>query len=331
MGSMSRWVACAALVFGLVTGKLAHAADPGNVSKAREIALSAADDLDASRFAEALEKVTRAEELYHAPTHLLMRAEALEGLGRLAEALETYERLAAEPLGPTSPPAFRKAREEGSKRERALLARVPSLLVVVTGAAAEEVQATVDGKPLALATGMATRFDPGKHVLRVEASGFSPVEKTLELEERGGVIKVPVHLEIASARPVRDEAGDAVAPKPAPSGGRTLFVPAMVAFGVGAASIAAGALTGAMSLGRVGELEDLCTSEGRCPPSAQDRIDQASLLGNVSTATFVVGGAAAAAGVVLLVLGKPKSPPASGRIDVEPWAGPFGAGIRGRF
>ncbi|MDI3285000.1 hypothetical protein [Polyangium sp. 15x6] len=75
----------------------------------------------------------------------------------LAEALATYERLAAEPLGPTSPPAFRKAREEGSKRERALLALVPSLLVVVTGAATEDVKATVDGKPLALGTGVATR------------------------------------------------------------------------------------------------------------------------------------------------------------------------------
>ncbi|MDI1482278.1 PEGA domain-containing protein [Polyangium sp. y55x31] len=328
---MFRWVACAALVLGLAASPLARAGDADNVSKAREIALAAADDLDAQRFAEALEKVTQAEALYHAPTHLLMRAEALEGLGRLAEALETYERLAAEPLGPTSPPAFRKAREEGSKRERALLARVPSLLVVVTGAATEEAKATVDGKPLALGTGMATRFDPGKHVLRVEANGFSPVEKTIELEEHGGVIKVPVHLEVASARPVRDEKEDVVAPKPAPSSGRTLFVPAMAAFGVGAASLVAGAVTGAMSLGRVGELEDLCTSEGRCPPSAQGRIDAAGTLGNVSTALFVVGGAAAAAGGVMLFLGKPKRTPTTGRIEVVPWAGPLSAGIRGRF
>ncbi|MDI1430777.1 PEGA domain-containing protein [Polyangium sorediatum] len=327
---MSRWVACAAIVLGLVSGPLAHAGEQENVSKAREIALSASDDLDAKRFAEALEKVTQAEALYHAPTHLLMRAEALEGLGRLAEALETYERLAAEPLGPTSPPAFRKAREEGSKRERALLARVPSLLVVVTGAATEDVKATVDDKPLALGTGMATRFDPGKHVLRVEASGFSPVERTIELDERGGVIKVPVHLEVASARPVRDEKVDVIAPKPAPSG-RTLFVPAMAAFGVGAASLVAGAVTGVMSLGRVGELEELCTSEGRCPPSAQGHIDEAGTLGNVSTAMFVVGGAAAAAGVVLLVMGKPKGPPAVGHVEVVPWAGPLSAGIRGTF
>ncbi len=327
---MSRWVSCVALVLGLVSSPFARAAEPGQVSKAREFALAAADDLDAKRFADALEKITKAEDLYHAPTHLLMRAEALEGLGRLAEALETYERLAAEPLGPTAPPAFRKAREEGGKQERALLARVPSLLVVVTGAS-EGITAAVDGKPLALATGMATRVDPGKHTLRVEASGFSTVERTIDLEERGGVVKVPVHLEVASARPVRETTPDPAEPRDTPSGGRTLFVPAMVAFGVGAASLAAGAVTGALSLGRVGDLEGICTSEGRCPPSAQAGIDEASRFGNVSTATFVVGGAAVAAGVVLLVMGKPKNLPATGRIEVEPWAGPFGAGLRGRF
>ncbi|MDC0749030.1 hypothetical protein [Polyangium mundeleinium] len=43
-----------------------------------------------------------------------------------------------------------KAREARSQRERALRAWGPSLLVGVTGAATEEVKATVDDNPLAL-------------------------------------------------------------------------------------------------------------------------------------------------------------------------------------
>jgi len=330
MAAMLRPVALAALVVGIALGSPARAGEPANVSKARKIALAAADDLDAKRFEDALAKVTEAETLYHAPTHLLMRAEALEGLGRLAEALETYERLAAEPLGPTAPPAFRKARAEGAVRERALLARVPSVLVVVTGAPSEDVTATVDGKPLSLASGVATRFDPGKHELRVEANGFSPVTQTLDLEERGGVVKVPVHLDVTSARPVPDEP-TGPSKDTSKGGGRTLFVPAMSAFGAGAVALAAGAVTGVMSLSRVSELEGACLEDGRCPPSEQARIDEAKVLGNVSTVTFAMGGAAVAAGVALLVLGKPKPAPTAGRIEVSPWIGPAFAGVRGSF
>lgn len=305
----------------------ARAAEPEHITKARAIALGAADDLDASRFADALDKVTQAEALYHAPTHLLIMADALSGLGRLADALEVYERLAAEPLAQTAPAAFLKAREEGNRKQRALLARVPSLLVEVSGAPLAQARATLDGKELALADGTATRVDPGKHALHVEASGFVPVNREIELAERGGVVKVKVLLEVGNAH---------VDPAPLPVGSandegarRPLFVPAMVAFGASAAALAVGAVTGGMSMSRVGELEERCTKEGHCPPDMATTIDEAGLLGNISTAAFVVAGAAAATGVVLLVLpGKTKTTKTG---LVEPLVGFSMAGVRGRF
>lgn len=306
----------------------ARPAEPTHVSQAREIALAAGDDLDAKRFQDALDKISQAEALYHAPTHMVMRAEALEGLGRLTEALDTYEKLAAEPLSPTAPAAFRQATEEGRKRQIALIARVPSLLVLVSGAALSETTATLDGKPFALATDLATRCEPGKHVLRLEAKGFRTIEQTVELAERGGVVKLDFRLEKET------EPNIPVAPPPPPPPvpkGRTLFVPAMVSLGVGALSLAAGAATGAMSLSQAGKLEKKCASDGRCPPSAQDSIDQARLLGNISTATFIVGGVAASAGVVLLILGKPKTP-ATGLLQrTIPLVGPGMVGLRGEF
>ncbi len=64
----------------------AVAADPDDLVEARTMANAAADDLEALRFEDALKKAERAEKLYHAPPHVLMIAEAYEGLGRLVEA-----------------------------------------------------------------------------------------------------------------------------------------------------------------------------------------------------------------------------------------------------
>lgn len=315
MGAMSRRSAAAPILFALLFASVcasvcapgaAGATEAENISKAREIALTAADDLDASRFADALEKVGKAEALYHAPTHLLIMADALVGLGRLAEALEVYEKLAAEPLAQTAPPAFLKARQEGNQKQRALLARVPALLVDITGAPIEQTKATLDGRPFALESGLATRVDPGKHTLHVEASGFVPQNRELSFAERGGVVKITLRLEVASAhidpRPLQAPAIDQKAKT------RSLFVPAMISFGIGAATLAAGAVTGVMSFDRVKKLETRCTEAGRCPPDAAPLMDNARFFGNVSTAAFVVSGVAISAGIVLLVFNNPKKP-----------------------
>lgn len=331
MRNVHRSLAKAVLILGIAWGSPAWAAEPAPVSQAREIALAAGDDLDAKRYEDALEKVSRAEALYHAPTHMVMRAEALEGLGRLVEALDTYETLAAEPLSPTAPPAFRQAREDGRKRQVALIARVPSLLVLVSGTDLTNVVATVDGKPLTLAADQATRFDPGKHMLHVEAKGYRTIDQTVDLEERGGVVKLNLRLEKeAETGPPPPPPPPLPPPPPVPKG-RTLFVPAMVSLGVGALSLAAGGVTGAMSLSRVSSLEKECASDGRCPSSAGSTLEQGKLLGNISTATFIAGGVAASVGVVLLIVGKPKSTSTGVFRQTIPWVAPGMMGLRGDF
>jgi hypothetical protein len=105
--------------------------------------------------------------------------------------------------------------------------------------------------------------------------------------------------------------------------------PLAVVFSVGAASILVGAVTGGLSLSITGDLQASCAA-GICPPNERGRLDSANALANVSTATFVIGGLAAAAGVVLIAVspGKPKTGAA---VTVEPWVSAGGAGLRGRF
>lgn len=321
-----RSVAKIVVILGVAWSVNAHAAEPANVSQAREIALAAGDDLDARRFQDALDKVSQAEALYHAPTHMVIRAEALEGLGRLVEALDTYENVAAEPLSPTAPAAFRQAREDGRQRQIALIARVPSLLVLVSGAESAEVTATLDGKPISLAAEQATRCDPGKHLLHIEAKGYRTIDQSVEFPERGGVVKLPLRLE--KEGPHVDTPPP---PPPPPVPRRTMFVPTIVSLGVGAAAVVTGAATGALSLSQSSELKKLCEADGRCPLSAEPLIKRGQRLGNLSTATFIVGGAALGAGVVLLIVGKPKAPSTGLFQQTVPWIAPGMIGLRGTF
>lgn len=328
MRNVHRFLGSFALWFGLTYGVVAHAGEPTHVTEAREIALEAGDDVDAGRFQDALDKIAKAEAMYHAPTHVLIRAEALEGLGRLVEALETYENLAAEPLSATAPQAFRDARDNGRKRQVALIARVPSVLVTISGAdAATTPVVTLDGKPLTLTADQAVRCDPGKHVVKVEAQGYRAIEQTLDLPDRGGVVKVKLVLEKAVEPPVI--VPPPPPPRPVPKG-RTMFVPAMISLGFGGLSLAAGAVTGGLSLSRVKSLEKDCNADGVCPSTSRGTIERARLLGNVSTVTFILGGAAASAGVVMLILGKPKAT-STGKLQAIPWVIPGMVGLRGEF
>ncbi len=315
------WYSCAAR---------AVAAEPNQLAEARELANGAADDLEAQRYDAALEKAERAEQLYHAPPHILMIAEALEGLGQLVKALDMYERLAAEPLSPSAPAAFRKARELGAKKERSLLSRVPSILIDVTGASIEDAKASVDGHPIALRSGVATRLDPGKHTVRVESDGFKPVEVTVDLANRGGVTKVPVQLEVGNARRTPDSE---IEPSSQSSTSRRFLAPALVTLGVGVAASTAGTVMGLLSMSRVDELEGKCivgtNNQYRCPTKYEGLIAETRRFSDISTSMFIVGGVALVTGIVLLIPSKPSAQNAA--FQMEPFVGLGGAGVRGQF
>ncbi len=329
-------------------GSEALAQGKSPTDQARKLGQEAWQALDANNYKEALDKANEAEALYHAPTHLLMIGHAQVGLGRLAEALATYERLAAEPLPDSGPPAFKEAQEKGRKRMKELLARVPSLLVAVEGADGATPVVTVDAKVIDFASGLAVRLDPGEHAITVATPGFETVKRTVTLPEKGGVVRLPIAVEkvgVAAAR-ASASASAAAAASGAPTAAPTSTdaapsrTPAYVAFGVAGAGLIAGAITGAISLGMAGDLKKRCPGDV-CSPDDRGSLDTANLLAHTSTATFVLGGVAAAAGIVLISidLGPSPKPATAGtaltrrqsRPHVEPWISFGGAGLRGAF
>ncbi len=314
------------------------------IDEARELARDGSKALEAENYKVALEKVTAAEALYHAPTHLLLMGNAQAGLGKLADALATFERLTAEPIPAAAPTAFKDAQDVGRKRVKELMARVPSLLVAVEVAEAIAPVIEVDGKVVNFSGGLAVRLDPGEHVITVTAEGFETAKTKFTLPEKGGVVRLPIALQkkggggSATATATATAAAGAASGSAAPSGSggpasAPSRVPAYVAFGVAGASIVAGAVTGGLSLSMTGELKGVCL-ENLCPASERGKLDSANVLATTSTATFVIGGLAAVAGVVLLKvnLGSSSPKPSTGSTaTLEPWISVGGAGVRGKF
>ena len=115
--------------------------------------------------------------------------------------------------------------------------------------------------------------------------------------------------ELAALRAATEPRAPAAAPPPSPpppSAGSPL--PGLITIGVGAVGLGIGAVTGALSLSRVSDLEARCGGY-HCSPADEADARSAKTLGNVSTAAFVVGGVAAAAGALLLVI-RPGGAPA---------------------
>jgi hypothetical protein len=113
-------------------------------------------------------------------------------------------------------------------------------------------------------------------------------------------------------------------PSPPPGGG-PWFLPGAITGGGGAALLLVGAITGGVAMAKVKDLQSKCLNHV-CDGSLQGEQNTARTLANVSSATFVIGGVAAAVGVTLLVVRRPKRPRTGdtfgmrlgmGRIEVE--------------
>ncbi|MBK8251383.1 MAG: PEGA domain-containing protein [Polyangiaceae bacterium] len=314
------------------------------IDEARELAREGYKALDEESYGRALEKGTQAETLYHAPTHLLLIGNAQAGLGKLADALDTFEKLAAEPLPPGAPGAFVASQETAKKRVKELIARVPSVLVSVQTAEPVAAKIAIDNKPVDFSAGVALRLNPGEHEITATAEGYESAKVSVKLPEKGGVVRVQINLEKPRAAPTAtataSTSADVTASPTATAAATTAptataensRVPTYVAFGVGGAAVIVGAIAGGVSASMTSELKAACP-DNLCPTSERDRLNSANALAHASTGAFVFGGVAAATGLLLLLLRKGPEPAAKTAtpIALEPWIGAGGVGFRGRF
>lgn len=327
---------------------------------ARDLTIEGYNALESGNYAAALDRFTRADALYHAPSVILGLARAHVGLGKLVSAQELYSRAAHETLPPSASSASKKAVRDAQKELDALTARIPSVVITVTGSDAPRV--TLDGVEVRTAALGAKRpVDPGKHVIVASAAGLATSEVTVILAEGKSesvtlaleppraappapvVVVAPVapattHL-AAVPVPLPPPTTPAIAP-PAPlapepdhvavhgSPRKTL---GFVALGAGGVGLLVGGITGGLALSKHGDIAKSCP-EGHCPKgteaSYQPAIDSYGTMGTVSTIGFLAGGALAATGVILIVTApKPKTTLGA----ITPVVGPGYLGATGSF
>ena len=224
-----------------------------------------------------------------------------------------------------------RAQREG-RRERERFARqrldalTPKLTIlrVQVEAPRESPRVTLDGVELAKAAwGIPIPLDPGMHA--VEASVPDQPAFRAQVQARGDgearTVRVPA---FGVEGPTGERAaggGGSIFERP-PSGQRTV---ALVVGGLGLAGLGFGAVSGVIASARWNDATDACPNR-RCPDPKNVRLDDpARTWADISTASFIGGGVARAAGSVLWLTAPSKR--------VEPLVGPntFGLQVRGNL
>ena len=298
----------------------------------------------AGKIEEAYEAFRRADRVYHAPTLVLYMAHCQKRLGRLASARTLYLKVVDERVPATAPVQFLTAQIVARTEAAHLDPRVPVLALEIPGGLPAQATVRVDGEVTPQALWPSLELDPGDHIIEVRPLGGPPIRRSVNLKEGARQrlsIAVPGGSSSVGAPPPPADG----APRPGPpraGGARGPLAPAVVAFGAGAAALVVGTATGVLSLGKVAELRATCGQTRICPVSEQSTAATAGQLADVSSAAFVLAGAAVATGVVLVLVrpggthreaasvgGYPRTPGAEPALGVA--LGPRSVGFSGRF
>ncbi len=345
----SRFVAAAlALALLFPAGRAAAQSDEDKAA-ARVLATQGAEALGAGKYTEALDLVSRAEQMFHAPTHLLLIARSQAGVGRLVAAKETYLKLTREELAPGAPAAFKRAQQEGKDEMAALDANIASLRIAVEGGGQQKFTVKMDDQPVSPALlGVYRPVDPGKHEIVVYPVGQGPVKGSIVLKNgEKNDLKLTIPDVVPGGVPLSAIDNPDATPKPgggpdhvASSGGGFL-TPLRIA-GLGAAVVGLGGVAvGAVFLGKgtstqgdADAMQTACEPVTKlCTKALRDQVRvldvDAAHQKTIATVGFIAGGALLVGGVTMIVLGKPKATVTGA--TVTPWFNGTVGGLAGSF
>jgi PEGA domain len=319
-----------------------------SVAAARSLGLAGIKLADSGDCKGAIEKLSRAESLYHAPSILGRLGECQVQVGQIVAGTENLNRVVREQLAATAPKAFRDAQERAKGVLNTALPKIARLTVRVDPADAKP-QVTVAGTAIPPALiGVERPTDPGTHEIVVSAPGYLEQKTSVTLAE-GATQEIAVKLEkdpnataVAAPPPTAAAAVVTTGPTAPPSdtGPKKSNTLAYVALGVGGVGLVVGGITGFLALGKKGDLKGCVDT--KCPTSQKDTLDGAKSMATVSTVGFAVGFVGVGVGVVLLLTGNNSSHASLSAskvakrdsfhgVHVEPWVGTQSAGVTGTF
>lgn len=309
--------ACAIAAAVLVWQLPAAAGDPVTAREQLKIGYLLAQE---NKCDEALPHLVESLRLDPKAITLINLADCEEKVGKLSDAMGHWvdARARAQSEG------LRPIEEEATARATALEPRLARLTIVLAPSAPKDAVVERDGVVLgAPSMGVALPLDPGAHTILVRVQGREDATTQLTLGE--GEAK---RVELEAGAPLAG-ALHATSPVREPASTSALSPLVFVGFGVAAAGLAAGSVTGLMALGAGSDAKTSCPDLRCRDASALDDIETGRTLGMVSTISFIVAGAGAAVGVYGLLWAKPSATKPSPSVGVS--IAPTSVALRGSF
>ena len=206
-------------------------------------------------------------------------------------------------MPPDTPAEQLQAQQDGARERRELLARIPSMKVVVEGAEPSSVFVSLNGKLVRSALiGAKQPVDPGKLLVK-GVRGEQVVEASVELAEaQFREVKLVFTPLGAPDAPVATEPAP-VAPPPmverssGSSSNQRLL--GFIGLGVGGALVGTGAVFGALAASDESDLSEHCPDR-RCEPAYHGDNDAYGTKKTISSIGIIGGAVIAAAGAVLV-------------------------------
>lgn len=318
-------------LIGGLQGGLAHA----DTATAEKLFREAKSLMSQKRYTEACPKLAESHRAEPSGGTILHLAYCHKEEGRIATAHKELEEAVQF--------AVRDKREDREKAARALMAELEPKLPKLSIAVVPEVmrlpgiEVKRDGIPVPPSEwGSPITVDPGPHTVTAWAPGRKPFFKSVDL--RGDAAAASVVISAIDMDPSKKAERPAASPTvasraPSSEGGGgfgTQRKIAVVTGGLGLVAVGVGSAFGLRAAAAKSDSDEHC--EGNICNDEGIRIRKEGIdAGNLSTALFIGGGAAAAAGVVLFL-----TAPSGGRAKTEAGVtsisvGPLGAAVRGRF
>jgi hypothetical protein len=303
----------------------------------------------------AVDKLSRAEALVHAPTTALPLAKCQIQLGKLVAGTEILNRMLNETLPPNAPEPWVDAKRQVPALLEATAPRIGRLRVHVDrpAGATGDAQVTIDGSPIpAVLLDNDRPTDPGPHHVTATAPGFTTAATDVSLTEgqsrtvslrveplpaTSPVAAVPAPVPTPAATgPVAVSAPPAAAsPAESTASSSPDRTPAYVVLGIGGAALVVGTVFGVVALGNKSSLNSDCPAgKNACPASKASDVESlnSSLDSHALVSTIALAVGAVGVGVgAFLFFSVPSSEAKTARVDVHPWLGLGSAGLNGTF
>jgi serine/threonine-protein kinase len=276
--------------------------------------------MKAGRFVEACPKLEASQKLDPGIGTTLRLGYCYEHAGRTASAWSAYN----DAEGMARKAGDKRADEAGkrAKQVEPLLSRLVLDVAPENRSGGTEIRR--DGRAIdPAAWTSAIPVDPGTHTIEASGAGRLPWKTTITIDAKAGTqtVQVPA-LAIAPEAPRTEAAAPFWGP---------LRIAGVAVGSVGLIGVVVGAVFGARTMAKASESNAHCSgSPALCDPTGLSLRSDAKALAKVADVGLIVGGAAAAAGVVVFLTAPAAKPAAAGRVRFEfvPVPANLGAGAR---